>query len=158
LRRESIAKKKLLTEMNRRAAAEAERQKAVQESIALEEKLLEAEEGLEKANALLKKQRMLQRTTDARCAKALPDNFVLVGLEADKLLGDISRLEGTLKTKEAEHVQRQQQLESELAAVKASEAQLRASLETAEQQRYDSLDSWCRSSMATLTRRVCCVE
>jgi len=67
-------------------------------------------------------------------------------------------LEGTLKTKEAEHAQRQQQLESELAAVKASEAQLRASLETAEQQRYDSLDSWCRSSMATLTRRVCCVE
>jgi len=52
--------------MNRRAAAEAERQKAVQESIALEEKLLEAEEGLEKANASLKKQRMLQRTTDVR--------------------------------------------------------------------------------------------
>jgi hypothetical protein len=101
--------------MNRRAQAEAERQKVVQESIALEEKLLEAEEGLEKANALLKRQRMCKRQGLVDDLEALILRGIVVfvaGIETEKVQAEVQRLTSEIGEKTSAAAQLQAQFDA----------------------------------------------
>jgi hypothetical protein len=101
--------------MNRRAQAEAERQKVVQESIALEEKLLEAEEGLEKANALLKRQRMCKRQGLVDDLEALILRGIVVfvaGVETEKVQAEVQRLTSEIGEKTSAAAQLQAQFDA----------------------------------------------